>query len=173
MAEQEAPRPGKLGPAVVIAALGLVACGTTTASGTIGGTLSGGGVSVTLQRVDRHPPVPSDDISGLSTPAPGNRLIGARFRVCSTAGQAIGTFNFSINLVGGGSGSVKFPAMNYPDSFDVVRTGCARGWIVFELPRASQAHDIAFTFDDTGDQGSLSAPGRHPAVHDHFSWALS
>jgi hypothetical protein len=173
MAEQEAPRPGKLVRAIaVIAAASLAAC-THTASGTIGSTLSGGGVNVTLQRVDRQPPVPRADVTGLSTPAPGTRLIGARFRVCSSVGQAIGTFNFSISLDGGGSGSVKFPSMNYPDSFEIVRTGCAEGWIVFQIPQAAQAQEIAFKFDDTGNQGSINIGGRQPAVHDHFSWTLS
>src|SRR5437764_409102 len=104
MVEQDAPRPGRLVRAMVlVAASGLAACGTTTASGRVGFTLSGVGVRVTLERVDRHPPVPRDDVTGLSVPAPGERLIGTRFRVCSTAGQAIGTFNFEINLAGGGS----------------------------------------------------------------------
>ena len=73
---------------------------------------------------------------------------------------------------GGGSGSVKFPSMNYPESFEVVRTGCAGGWIVFQIPKARRPQAIAFTFDDTGDQGSLSVGGRHPEVHDHFTWTL-
>jgi hypothetical protein len=156
----------------LIAAVGLAACGTTTASGRVGSTLSGGGVSVTLQRLDRHPPVPSGDVTGLSVPAPGQRLVGARFRVCSTAGQAIGTFNFVVNLQDGGSEAPKYAAQNYPDSFGVVRTGCTAGWIVFQIPRTSRPQAVAFKFDDTGDQTSVNVPGRHPEVHDHFSWTL-
>lgn len=174
MAEPDAPTPGKwLLALALIAAAGLAACGTATESGAVGETLSGGGVSVKLERVDQHPPVPSGDVTGLSTPGPGDRLIGARFRVCSNAGQAIGSFNFSINLDGGGSGRVKFPSMNYADSLAVVRTGCARGWLVFEVPRASHASAIAFRFDDSGDNASFNAPGGHNEVHDQFSWRLA
>jgi hypothetical protein len=169
----EASGPGRLlGALALIASVAMSGCGTTTKSGAVGETLSGGGVAVTLERIDQHPPVPSDDVSGLSTPAPGDRLIGARLRVCSNRGQAIGTFNFSVDVAGGGSGSVKFPSMNYGNSFDVVRTGCARGWIVFELPRAGRASAISFRFDDTGNNSSVVAPGGRGEVHDHFSWRL-
>ena len=56
------------------AALAAAGCGTTTKSGHVGDTFSGGGIQVTVGRIDQHPRVPSDDITGLSSPAPGNRL---------------------------------------------------------------------------------------------------
>src|SRR5512142_2393765 len=97
--------------AVALLAAAVVAgCGTTTKSGQIGETLSGGGVRVTLERVDVHPPVPRHDVTGLATPAAGNRLIGARVRVCSKVCPAIGTWDFALSLDGGGSAQIKFPA---------------------------------------------------------------
>jgi hypothetical protein len=103
-----------------LVALAFTGCGTTSASGRVGSTLSGGGISVTLQRVDLRTPVPSHDITGLSTPAPGDRLIGTRVRVCGNNGAAIGTFNFTISVSGGGAGRVKFPSMYYPGQLQAV-----------------------------------------------------
>ena len=61
-----------IGGALALALALLAGCGTTTKSGVVGDMLSGGGVNATLARVDRHPVVPRDDVSGLSTPAPGD-----------------------------------------------------------------------------------------------------
>jgi hypothetical protein len=155
----------------LLGAVALIAgCGTTTKSGHVGDTFSGGGLRVTVLRVDQHPEIPSDDISGLSTPAPGDRLIGARVRVCNKYDFAVGTYDFAVSLDGGGDAAVKFPQMNYPDGFDDVRTGCAAGWIVFELPRSRTPSKIRFTYDDTGSGGS-HVSGR-PESHEHFSWSL-
>jgi hypothetical protein len=160
-----------VGFAASAAALGLLGCGTSTRSGQIGDTLSAGGLHVTIQRIDERPPIPSDDLSGLSSPAPGDRLLGARVKVCSHVGPAIGTYDFALSLADGGSGTVKFPAQNYPDGFDVVRTGCEVGWIVFEYPRAAEPSEIHFKFDDTGS-GSGSMGGGRPETHARFSWKL-
>jgi hypothetical protein len=145
--------------------------GTTTKSGQVGATFSGGGLKVTVERVDRRPPVPGDDVTGLSSPAPGNRLIAARVRVCNKYDFAVGTYDFGLTLDGGGDGAVKFPQMNYPDGFDSVRTGCARGWIVFELPISRKPAKIRFAYDDTGSGGS-NVSGR-PESHERFSWSLT
>jgi hypothetical protein len=158
---------------VTVAAL-LAGCGTTTKSGAIGDTLSGGGVSVSLLRIDRRPPVPREDITGLSTPTPGNRLLGARVRVCSKVGPAIGTWDFSLALDGGGHAQVKFPSHNYENTFDSLRIGCARGWIVFEYPSGGRPTEMRFAFDDTGDNASVSNPGgNRQETHERFSWKLS
>lgn len=146
------------------------ACGTTTGSAKVGQTLSGGGVHVTVQRVDLRPPIPAHDVTGLSSPRPGDRLIAARVRICSTVGPAIGTFDFAISLAGGGDGVVKFPQENYANGFDSLRTGCSAGWVVFEIPASSTPAKIRFNFDDTGS-GSGSMSGR-PETHERFSWAL-
>jgi hypothetical protein len=154
-----------LGAAVV-----LFGCGTTTKSGQVGDTFSGGGLRVTVERIDLHPRVPSDDVTGLSQPARGNRLIAARVRVCNKYDFAVGTYDFGLSLDGGGDGAIKFPQMNYADGFDHVRTGCARGWIVFELPISSKPSKIRFAYDDTGSGGS-NMSGR-PESHERFSWSL-
>jgi hypothetical protein len=151
--------------------LALAGCGTTSKSGHVGDTLSAGGVQVTLERIDERPPVPSDDVSGLSTPAPGDRLLGARVKVCSKVGPAIGSYDFSMSLADGGQGQVKFPAQNYPDGFDVVRIGCARGWVVFEYPRPTRATEIHFKFDDTGNNAG-NVGGSRSETHERFSWKL-
>ena len=152
----------------------LAGCGTTTKSGAVGDTLSGGGVDVTLLRIDPHPRVPRDDVSGLSTPLPGNRLFGALVRVCSHVGPAIGTWDFSLALDGGGHAQVKFPSMNYDQAFDDLRIGCARGWIVFEYSGGGHPSDVRFAFDDTGDSGSLGNPSGHrQETHERFSWKVA
>ena len=126
-------------------------------------------MSVTLQRVDMHPRVPRHDLSGLSSPAPGDRLIGALVTVCSKLGAAIGPSDFAIGLSGGASGRVKFPALNYSRAFDVVRTGCRSGWLTFEVPASSSPDEIKFAFDYTGS----SSPGEEQQEsHQRFSWKL-
>lgn len=146
-------------------------CGTTTRSAKVGEMLSGGGVHVTVERVDLHPPIPSDDVTGLGTPAAGHRLIAARVRICSNVGPAIGTWDFGLSLSDGSSALIKFPQENYADGFDSVRTGCERGWVVFELPASSRPTKIRFAFDDSGS-GSGTVAGR-PETHERFSWAIS
>jgi hypothetical protein len=161
-----------IGGALALAPLG--GCGTTTKSGAVGDTLSGGGVNVTVVRVDHHPPVPRHDVSGLSSPAPGDGLLGVLVRVCSHVGPAIGTWDFSLALDGGGHAQVKFPSMNYARTFDDLRIGCARGWIVFEYPAGGHPSEMRFAFDDTGDSGSLGNAGGHrQETHERFSWKVA
>ena len=148
--------------------LALAACGTTTHSGKVGETFSGGGLKVTVGRIDLHTPVPAGDLSGLSTPAPGNRLVGAFVRVCNNDGPAVGQDSFGIGLADGGHGSVKFPTTNYADSFSFVDSGCAGGWVVFEIPLASSPTQVHFAFDDSGN----SAPGGRPESHERFTWTI-
>ena len=73
-----------------LGALAAAGCGEVERSGSVGDKLSGGDVEVTLQKVDREVRVPKDDITGLSVPRTGHRLIGVRVRVCSDHGGAIG-----------------------------------------------------------------------------------
>ncbi len=167
-------RHGRLAIAGVLAVLLLAGCGTTTKSGAVGDTLSGGGVNVTLLRVDRHPPVPRDDVSGLSSPAPGDRLMGTLVRVCSQVGPAIGTSDVSLALDGGSHAQVRFPSMNYAQAFDDLRIGCVGGWIVFEYPVGGRPSEMRSAFDDTGDSGSLGNPSGHrQESHERFSWKLA
>jgi hypothetical protein len=147
----------------------LAGCGTNTKSGAVGDKLSGGGVSVTLHRVDLHPPIPKHDMTGLSSPAPGDRLVGALVTVCSKHGAALGPYDFAIGLSGSNAGQVKFPSMNYSHGFDSVRTGCSTGWITFEFPSSSSPEEIRFAYDDTG---SNAPEDQHPESHERFSWKL-
>jgi hypothetical protein len=153
------------------AALLVCACGTTTRSGQLGDTFSGGGIEVTVDAIDERPPVPKHDVTGLSSPARGDRLIAARVHICSKQGAAIGTFDFALSLAGGGDARVKFPQTNYPDGFDSLRTGCSRGWIVFELPSGKQPSKVRFAFDDTG--ASNGSFGGRSESHERFSWSVS
>jgi hypothetical protein len=119
----------------------LAGCGTTTRSGQVGDTVSGGGLRVTVERVDLHPPIPAGDVTGLSRPRPGDRLIAARVGVCNKYGFAVGKYDFGISLLGGGDGLAHYAQTNYADGFQDVENGCARGWIVFELPLGHAIED--------------------------------
>jgi hypothetical protein len=87
-------------------ALLVAGCGTTEESGEVGETLSAEGLEVTVERVDTAVPVPRNDVTGLSTPGPGTKLIGARVRVCSEHGGAIGPFSFGVETSSGDSGEL-------------------------------------------------------------------
>lgn len=151
----------------VCAALLCTACGKTERSGAIGDELSAKGLRVTVQRVDASPPVPARDVTGLSVPAPGYSLVGVRVKVCSNHGGAIGQYDFGLKA-SQGDARLKFPAMNYPRSFDTVRSGCDDGWIVFEVPRGARPEKVTFGFQDTGSR-------RHERnrVDARFSWDAS
>jgi len=162
--------PATLAPALALLAATLGACGTTTLTGDVGDTLSGGGVDVTVRRVALKVPVPEHDVTGLATPAAGHKLIGAEVRVCSTNRAAIGSFDFEVALKGGGHGRLKFPQHSYPDSLDIVREGCDDGWVVFEIPRSTSPELLRFGFDDTGT--AVRYGGGRPESHERFSWRL-
>jgi hypothetical protein len=122
---------------------------------------------VTLKRVDRSVPEPESDITGLSVPAPGTRLFGARVRVCSDHGGAIGQYSFGVEVSGDEKGRLKFPSHNYSKPFDTVRDGCGGGWIVFEIPKDSQAERVTFGFEDTG-----AVRKEQNRVDARFSWKV-
>ena len=149
------------------AAATLAACGTTEKSGSVGDELTAKGIRVKVIRVDRHVKVPEDDISGLSTPGEGRRLVGARVRVCSDHGQAIGTYNFGMET-SAGDARLKFPAQNYDDPFESLRDGCETGWLVFDTPADSTPKKVKFEFEDTGS----AQPGDNSDVKAVFSWKV-
>jgi hypothetical protein len=161
-------RIGNRALASVVSASALVGCGTATQSGPIGATLTGRGVEVTLQRVDRRPPIPANDITGLSNAASGDRLLGTRVNVCSTVGPAIGPTQFSVAIGDGGEVRPKYAATNYSNRFTDVRTGCASGWIVFEVAARSAVKELRFAFDNT----SNGQPNSPPDASVRFSWPL-
>ena len=160
-------RPALASSLVIAALAGCAGIGVTEKSGSVGDELSAKGLRVTVKRIDRHPPVPDDDVSGLSSPGAGNRLLGARVRVCSNHGQAIGTYDFGVET-SSGDGRVKFPAQNYADAFESLRDGCDSGWIVLEIPRASDLTQVRFRFQDTGS----ARPGDNSDVDARFSWKV-
>ena len=67
--------------------------------------------------MDTKVPVPANDITGLSTPAPGAKLVGILARVCSDHGGAIGAYDFGLES-SEGDGRLKFPQRNYREAFD-------------------------------------------------------
>ncbi|MFL5824546.1 MAG: hypothetical protein ACJ764_14015 [Solirubrobacteraceae bacterium] len=157
--------------AIAVSAALLAACGTTTMTAGIGATLGTGSLRVTVDRFDPHPPMPPSDVTGLSRPAPGNRLVAGHVHLCTNIGPAIGTWDFSVALSGGGRGTPNNVATNYPQRFDSLRTGCSVGWIVFQVPQESRPTSIDFAFDDTGDSA-----GAHPTrgeTHVRFSWTIA
>lgn len=153
--------------AVVAVAL-LAGCGTTEKSGSVGDTLTANGLQVTVQRVDTSVPVPANDVTGLSTPSPGARLVGVLARACSNHGGAIGSYDFGLDP-DSGSATQKYVQHNYGQSFDVVRNGCGSGWIVFEIPKSSRPEKVTFGFQDTG---SAQPGGGAQQVDARFSWSV-
>jgi hypothetical protein len=145
-----------------------VGCGKTERSGAIGEKLSAKGLEVTVEKVDTAVPVPARDITGLSQPALGFVLVGARVRVCSNHAGATGPYDFGIETTGGDHGRLKFPETNYPDSFDSLRNGCGGGWVVFEVPRGTTPKHVTFGFEDTG-----SFRREHTRVDARFSWSVA
>lgn len=118
---------------------------------------------MTVDRVDRSPPEPRNDITGLSKPAGGRRLVGVHARVCSDHGGAIGQSAFGIEP----GGRLKFPARNYRDDFETVRDGCGDGWLVFEIPGDAKPERVRFEFEDTG-----STRNENDRVDAKFSWEV-
>jgi hypothetical protein len=151
-------------PIAVLGAL-LVGCGTTEKSGTVGEALTANGLKVTVDRVDTSVHVPKHDITGLSQPSPGTKLVGTRVYVCSEHGGAIGAYDFGLDTTAGGHGQLKYPEENYRRSFDSVRIGCHGGWVVFQIPVKAKPDKVTFGFEDTG---SAEDPGSE--VDAKFSW---
>jgi hypothetical protein len=157
-------------PIAVTSALLVAACGTATLSAGVGTTLRTGGLRVTVDRYQAHPPIPAGDVTGLSRPAPGNRLVAAHVHMCSTIGPAIGGWDFSVSFRGGGRGTENYAETNYPQRLDSINTGCSAGWIVFQVPERSRPSSINFAFDDSGD--AASAYPTRGETHARFSWAI-
>jgi hypothetical protein len=163
--DARAPLITLLSLAAAAAAVG--GCGTTEKSGRVGDTLTAKGLQATVQQVDTSVPVPASDVTGLSQPSPGSKLVGARVKVCSDHGGAIGAYDFGLDA-SSGDATLKYPEQNYDDSFETVRDGCGEGWVVFEIPQASKPDKVTFGFEDTGSS-------EHPEtqVDAKFSWSVS
>lgn len=150
-----------------VAALGLGGCsfdGETKKSGSVGDELSAEKVRVKVEKIDREVPVPKRDITGLSVPSAGHRLIGVRVNVCSGYRAAIGSFSFSLEASEGGA-EPKHVARNYDSMFRSVRDDCERGWLVYEIPRGAKPEKVKFKFDETGN-----AQDESDNVKARFEW---
>jgi hypothetical protein len=147
--------------------LAVTGCGTTEKSGQVGDKLTAKGLEATVEEVHMHVPVPASDVTGLSQPAPGTKLVGARVNVCSNHGGAIGPYDFGLDS-SSGDATLKYPERNYGDSFETVRDGCGDGWVVFQIPQSANAERVTFGFEDTG-------ASQHPEtqVDAKFSWSIS
>jgi hypothetical protein len=143
------------------------ACGKSEESGEVGEVLSAKGLDVEVERVDTGVPVPADDITGLSRPSPGSKLVGVLVRICSDHGGAIGPYAFGLEASGGEDGSLKFPQRNYAKSFETIRSDCGGGWVVFEIPTGSSPEKVTFGFEDTG----TAREGQND-VDARFSWSV-
>lgn len=141
---------------------------STEKAGTLGEKLTANGLEVTVDKVDDNFPVPDSDVTGLSSPTGGQKLVGVHARVCSNHGGAIGSFDFGLETTDAEAGKPKFPQQSYDDDFDVVRSRCGAGWIVFEIPESSKPGRVTFGFQDTGAQ--YHAENR---VDARFSWSVS
>ena len=141
-------------------------CGKTEKSGSVGDELTADDLEVTVLEVDQRPPKPRRDVTGLSLPARGYRLVGVRVKVCSDHGGAIGPYSFSIES-SQGKGRLKFPARNYRDDFEAIRDDCGDGWVVFEIPADSKATKVRFGYEDTG-----TSQRPQDAVDARFEWEV-
>src|SRR3954471_21078377 len=103
---------------LIAIAIGVSGCGTTEKSGQVGDELSAKGLQATVERVDTKVPVPESDVTGLSQPSPGSKLVGAQVRVCSDHGGAIGAYDFGLETGSGDDAAQKYPERNYDDSFE-------------------------------------------------------
>lgn len=157
-------------PAILIAlaaAITLAGCNSTTQSGSVGATLSGQGVTVTVERLDNHPPYSANAFNG---PVPGDRLIGARVKVCSTNGGAINEYAFTLVENTGAETHASAGDRNYfSQAFQALNTGCSQGWILFQVPKQTSVTEIQFAFNNTG--GSPGSGGA-PEAHVNFSWKV-
>ena len=151
---------------LALALVPAMGCGKTEESGEIGEVLSAEGLQVSVEKVDTRVPVPANDITGLSTPSPGSKLVGVLARVCSDHGGAIGAYDFGLES-SEGDGRLKFPQMNYREDFEVPRGDCGGGWIVFEIPTGAAPEKVTFAFQDTG-----TARDGSNEVDADFSWSV-
>lgn len=147
-------------------AVAVAGCGTTEKSGDVGDTLTAKGIEATVETVTTKVPVPASDVTGLSQPSPGFKLVGARVRVCSDHGGAIGAYDFGLDTTSGDA-RLKYPERNYGDSFETLRDDCGAGWVVFEIPESAQPERVTFGFEDTG-----SSQQPQTSVDAKFSWAV-
>ena len=143
-------------------------CGKTEKSGSVGDKLTAKDLEVTVLEVDQKVPKPRSDITGLSLPARGYKLVGVRVKVCSDHGGAIGPYSFSVES-SEGKGRLKFPARNYRDDFEAIRDDCGDGWVVFEIPADSKATKVKFGFEDTGQAGPQ---GSNDELDAEFEWEV-
>ena len=139
-------------PIACLAAALLSGCigGATEKSGSVGDKLEAKRVEVTVERIDRRTPTPRRDITGLSLPSRGYKLVGVLAYVCSGYGAAIGQQQFELES-SAGPGRPKYTARNYRNGFETVRDECERGWMVWEIPADSSPTKVRFSFDETGN----------------------
>ncbi|HEX8053629.1 MAG TPA: hypothetical protein VF517_11620 [Thermoleophilaceae bacterium] len=136
-------------PCLVALASTAAACGETRKTGSVGDKLEAKRIEVTVEKVDRRTPVPRSDITGLSLPSSGHRLVGVLVNVCNDYGAVVGQFDFELET-STGEATPKYTARNYRESFQSVRDDCERGWIVFEIPEESRPTKVEFAFDESG-----------------------
>ena len=88
-------------------------------------------------------------------------------KACTDQDQAIKAYDFELARTGGDALHPRLPTRAYSDPFEVVRSGCGEGWMVFELPGSDRAETVGFTYDDTGANRS----GRSQK-HLRFKWKV-
>jgi hypothetical protein len=155
--------------ALVAASLVVSGCGlyTTSRNGQVGDTLSAGALRATVIKVKRRVRPPRHDVTGLATPSAGSRFFGVEVDVCNEAGLAIKPYDFQLEQDGGDKVHPHLPQTVYSDDFGGVRTGCERGWMLFEIPTGSRPTKLSFKYDDTGN-----ARPSGKEKHARFSWDL-
>ncbi len=83
--------------------------------------------------------------------------------MCTNHDQAIKAYDFQLDPADGDAVRPRLPQRSYDDPFDVVRSGCETGWIVFEIPSGDRAEAVKFTHDDTRQRPASATPSATPA----------
>jgi hypothetical protein len=157
---------------LLIAVLALAGCATER-HGKVGDALKGDRLQAKL--LTFVPEVPErrlgHDVTGLNAPGRGMRFAAADFAVCNQTGAAAIPWRFELRL-GDGSSVHPHGAMSvYDDALEMVRDGCDRGWVVWQIPAQATAKSVYYEFDWSHQNGQPGS-GSVSEEHDRFDWSL-
>jgi hypothetical protein len=157
---------------LLIAVLVLAGCGATERHGAVGDALKNDHVQAKL--LQWVPSVPEKrlghGVTGLNRPGNRMRFAAVDVALCNDTGAAAIAWRFELRLADGSSVHPKVPTSIYGDALDVVRDGCDRGWIVYEVPADARAKTLHYEFDWSHQTANGSSYSDNE--HDRFDWSL-
>ncbi len=156
---------------VLIAALVLAGCGTTSIRGEVGDALKGEHLQAKL--LAWVPTVPErrlrDDVTGLNTPRRGMRFAAVDVALCNDTGAAAMAWQFELRMDDGAKARPHQPTSVYENTLETVRDGCERGWVVFQIPTGARPTALQYEFD-WSEPGINGVP--RDSEHVRFDWSL-